>query len=228
MNERVVTAIVIVGIVIVVWIIGRILRAKLPERWGGLAGQLIPVIMLAVVAVGALILIDPDQAEQLSDSLFDAVPTVLFAVIILIVANALGRIVGEIIEMAVGGISATMAGRARLLASSVIFGIGVVIALQRVGVSTDIILVLVAALAFGTSLAAALGVGLGSVPLAKHVAAGRHVQRRYHPGDQVRVGDASGVVVEVGLSTTRIQVSEGRFIDIPNAEFLAGAVVVDS
>jgi small-conductance mechanosensitive channel len=109
-----------------------------------------------------------------------------------------------------------------------ILGIGLVIALRWVGVSTDIILVLVAALAFGTALAIALSVGLGAVPVARHAAAGRHVHRRYSPGDTIRVGDVEGVVVEVGLATTRIRVSGHRHIDVPNAEFLDGAVSVES
>jgi small-conductance mechanosensitive channel len=228
MNERLVSAIVVVAIIFVVWLAGLVLRRRLPERWSSMVGQLVPVIMLAVAAIGALIITDPDQAQQLSDSLFDAVPTVLFAVIILIVANALGRIVGEIIELALGSVSPTMAGRARLMASSVILGIGVVIALQRIGVSTDIILVLVASIAFGAALAVALGVGLGSVPLAKQVAAGRHVQHRYRAGDRVRLGDVAGVVIEIGLSTTRVRVDDDRVIDVPNADFLAGAVSVES
>ena len=226
MNDRIVTAATVAAIAIAVWLIGAVLRRRLPERWGRLVAQLVPVAVLAVAAVGALIVIDPGQAEQLSDSLFDAVPTVLFAVIILIVANAIGRIIGELIELALTGVSPAMAGRARLLTSSVIFGIGIVIALQRIGVSTDIILILVAALAFGVALAVALGIGLGSVPLAKQVAAGRHVQQRYRVGDEVRIGDVNGVVSEIGFATTRVRVGPERYVDVPNREFLVASVAV--
>ena len=86
---------------------------------------------------------------------------------------------------------------------------------------------LVAAMAFGGALALALGAGLGSVPLAKQVAAGRHVASRYNPGERVRVGDAEGPIAEIGLATTRIQVAEGRFVDVPNVEFIDRAIEVD-
>jgi small-conductance mechanosensitive channel len=228
LTERLVTAGVMVGVAIVIWIVGRWLQRKLPEQWGRLVGQLIPVLILAVLAIGALILIDPGQASQLSDDLFSAVPTVIVAVLIVIIARALGKISGQLIETGLHRISPALAGRARLFVSGLILGIGLVIALQWVGVSTDIILVLVAALAFGSALAVALSVGLGSVPVARHVAAGRHVNRRYAPGDTIRVGDVEGVVVEVGLSTTRIRVSDHREIDVPNADFLDGSVTVES
>jgi len=111
---------------------------------------------------------------------------------------------------------------------ALILGIGVIIALQQIGISTDIILVLVAAVAFGTALALALAAGLGSVPIARQVSAGRHVHRRYEPGDKVRIGDVEGSVTEIGLSTTRIQVSDHRSMDVPNAEFLGAAVTVET
>jgi small-conductance mechanosensitive channel len=43
----------------------------------------------------------------------------------------------------------------------------------------------------------------------------------------VRVGDAAGAISEIGLASTRIEVAEGRFVDIPNLDFIAGAVEVD-
>ena len=120
-----------------------------------------------------------------------------------------------------------LAGRARLGLSSLILGVGVIIALQQVGVSTDIILILVAAVAFGGALAVALGVGLGSVPLARQVAAGRHVANRYNTGSKCRVGDTKGPITEIGMASTRIQVGDSRFVDVPNLDFIASAIEVD-
>ncbi len=228
LTDRLITVATMLVVALVVWLIGKWLQRKVPEQWGRLIGQLIPVVILAIVAIGVLIVIDPAQASQLNEDLRYAVPTVLVAVIIIIISRALGSIGGQFAEAALRSVSPTMAGRARLLVSSLIFGIGVVIALQWVGVSTDIILILVAAMSFGVALAIALSVGLGAVPVARHVAAGRHVNHRYAPGDRIRVGDVEGVVVEVGLSTTRIRVSEQRDIDVPNADFLEGAVSVES
>ncbi len=224
LTSRIVTVAVAVGVAIVIWIVGRVLRSRLPERWRELVARLVPVLVLAVLVVGALVVIDPDQADRLLESVIDSVPKVMVALIVLIIARALGRIVGLFAEAALRSVSAVLAGRARLLASAVILGIGVVIAMQQIGISTDIILILVAALAFGTALTVALGAGIGAVPVARQIAAGRHVASRYTPGELVRIGDVEGRITEIGLATTRIEVEQSRFIDVPNLEFISGAV----
>lgn len=227
LQERLIVLAVVLGVMLAVWLIGRLISKKFSGRVAELVAQLMPVLLTAIAVIGLLVIIDPDQANRLSDSVISSVPEVMIAVIVIIVARALGRIVGLFAETALRPVSASLAGRARLLLSGMILGIGVIIALQQVGISTNIILILVAALAFGSALAMALGVGLGSVPLAKQVAAGRHVANRYNPGEKVRVGDAEGTITEIGLATTRIQVTDDRFVDVPNEEFIAHAIEVD-
>ncbi|MDJ0497746.1 MAG: mechanosensitive ion channel [Acidimicrobiia bacterium] len=227
LERRLIALAVVVAVMAIIWLVGRLVARRSGGQIAELVKQLIPVLMVAVAVIGVLVIIDPDQADQLSDSVIGSVPKVMIAVIVVIVARALGRIVGLFAETALRPISSGLAGRARLIISSVILGIGVIIALQQVGVSTDIILILVAAFAFGGALAMALGAGLGSVPLARQVAAGRHVTRRYRAGEKVRVGDAEGAITEIGLASTRIEVAEGRYVDVPNLEFIAGAIEVD-
>ena len=119
-----------------------------------------------------------------------------------------------------------LAARGRLVASSVITGIGLIIAMQQIGISTDIILVLVASIAFGTALTVALAVGLGSVPVAKNVAAGRHIAARYASGDRVRIGTIEGTLAEIGLVSSRVQTSDGAFVDVPNGAFIDESIEV--
>ncbi len=225
--SRLITAGAVIAVAVLVWVAGRFLKRKLPEQWGNLVGQLVPVLVTAVVVVGALVVIDPAQADQLLQSVIQSVPKVMIAVVVVIIARALGRIVGLFAEAGLRPVSAVLAGRARLLVSGLITGVGLVIAMQQLGVSADIILILVAALAFGTAVAAALGIGLGSVPLARQVAAGRHVAGRYSPGERVQVGDVTGTLVEIGLVSSRIEVADGRAVDVPNADFIEATIAVD-
>lgn len=227
LERRLIALAVVLGVIAVTWVIGRMASRHFEGRLSELIGQLVPVLMAAVAVIGLLVIVDPEQADTLSSSVIGSVPKVMIAVIVVIVARALGRIVGLFAETALRPVSAGLAGRARLILSSVILGVGVIIALQQVGISTDIILILVAAFAFGGALALALGAGLGSVPLARQVAAGRHVANRYSPGSRVRVGDAEGPIAEIGLASTRIKVGDGRYVDVPNLEFIAGAIEVD-
>jgi small-conductance mechanosensitive channel len=227
LRQRLVALAVVAVVMLVIWLIGRIAARRLGDRFRELIRQLVPVLLVAVGVIGSLVIVDPDQADRLSDSVIGSVPRIMIAVIVVIVARALGRIVGLLAETALRDVSPSLASRARLILSSVILAIGLIIALQQVGVSTDIILILVAALAFGTALALALAAGLGSVPLARQVAAGRHVLRRYEAGEKIRVGDAEGAITDIGLASTRIEVAQGRYVDVPNVEFIAAAIEVD-
>jgi hypothetical protein len=186
---RIVAAGVAVGIALLIWLVGKVLRGRVGERWRDLVDQLVPVLVFSALVVGALVVADPDQATDLSSSVIKSVPRVAIAIVVVVIAQALGRIAGLFAETALRRISPVLASRVRIVVSGMILGVGVVIALQQVGISADITLILVAALAFGSALTIALAVGLG-------------------------------------LSTTRVEVSEGRSVDVPNGEFIAGVVDV--
>ena len=226
MREALITAGVIAGIVVVLLVGGRIVARRVPEQLGDLVRQLIPVLAIGTVVVGLLVIIDPDQADSLLQSAVQSVPRVMIAVIVVMIARALGRILGLFSETALRRVSPVIAARSRLILSSAVLGIGVIIALQQLGISTDIILILIASLAFGTALGTALAFGIGSVPVARQVAAGRHVANRYQPGDRVAVGGAEGTIESIGLATTRLIVPGAPAADVPNEEFLRAAVMV--
>ena len=216
---------IIVGLALVWWV-WKIISSRFPDQLTDIVDQLFPVIAIAIVVVAILVAIDPAQADSLKAGVFSSIPKVLVAVIVVILARALGRIVGVLAETALGRASPTLAARARILLSSMILAIGVIIALQQLGISTAIILVLVSAVAFGSALAAALAVGLGAVPVARQVAAGRHVKDRHEEGQMVRVAGVEGRLASIGLATTRIEAMDGGFIEVPNDEFLKGNVSI--
>ena len=225
-REALITAGSVIVVLAAIWFGWKLARKKLPEKPAGLVDQVLPVLFLAVLVVTALVIVDPDQADLLLESTLRYLPRALVALIVVILARALGKIVGTLIEAALGRMSAVIAARARMAVSSVILGVGIIIALQQIGISTDIILLLVGALAGGAALAGGLAIGLGALPVARNVAAGRHVRDRYAEGQQVRVGEVEGRIVAIGMSTTRLEGMDGGFVEVPNEVFLAGPVTV--
>lgn len=224
-TEALTTLAVVIGALAVLWVVWRLVKRRLPERLADVVSQLIPVTVLIILLVTGLLILDPDQGDRLLESTLAYLPQAFVAVVVVIVARALGRIVGVITETALQRISPVVAARSKLAASSVILGVGIIIALQQLGISTDIVLLLVAGLVFGTALAIALLVGLGGLPLAKQVAAGRHVQERYEVGQVIRVLDHEGRITSIGLSTTRIEAMDGGVVDLPNRTLLEHPVI---
>ena len=219
-TEALTTIAGVFGALLVAYVVWRLVRRRLPDRAAELIGQLLPVIALVVLLVTGLIIIDPDQGDLLLESTLRYLPQAFVAIIVVILARALGKILGVITETALQRVSPVMAIRSRLAVSSVVLGVGVIIALQQLGISTDILLLLVAGMVFATALAGALLFGLGGLPIAKQVAAGRHVQERYEEGQVIRLDGTEGRIVSIGLSTTRIEAMDGGVVEIPNQHFL--------
>ncbi len=224
--EGLITVAAVAGALLLLWLVWRLVCKRVPETIAQLVDQLIPVLVVAGIVVAVLVVIDPDQAELLIDGVIRYIPVALVAIIVVTLARALGRILGLFVETALRPVSDVMAVRGRLITSSLILGVGLIIALQQLGVSTDIILILVAAFVFGTALAAALAVGLGAVPLARQVAAGRHVKERHSEGQLIRIGELEGRVERIGLATTRVEAMDGGSIEVPNDEFLGTNVEI--
>jgi small-conductance mechanosensitive channel len=221
-----ITAGSVIAVLVAVWAVWKVAGRRLPEKLRDMVDQVLPVLYIAVLVVTALVIIDPEQADLLLESTLRYLPQGLVALIVVILARAVGKIVGTLIEAALTRMSAAIAARARMAASSLILGVGVIIALQQIGISTDIILLLVGALAFGTALAGGLAIGLGSVPVARQVAAGRHIQNRYEEGMMVRIGIVEGRIVDIGMATTRLEAMDGGVVAIPNDQFLDGPVTI--
>ncbi len=220
------TAVSVAIIVIVVLVLGKVLTKRVGDQLGEMIKQLVPVIILATVVVGILVILDPDQADKLLDATVKFVPKALVAVLVIIIARSGGKIVGLFIEAGMRRISPVLASRVSLAISSVMLGIGVIIALDQLGVSTDIILLLVAALAFGAALAGGLAVGLGSLAISRQVAAGRYVQDRFEAGQLLSIDGVQGRLLSVGLSATHLEGEGGAIYEVPNERFLQGPVKI--
>lgn len=220
------TAIAVAVIIIATLIARRVLVKKAPEQLGELINQLAPVVILTAVVVGILVILDPDQTDKLLQATINFVPKALVAVLVIILTRSGGKIIGLFIETAMRRVSPILAKRVSLAVSSVLLGIGVIIALDQLGVSTDIILLLVAALAFGSALAGGLAVGLGSLAISRQVAAGRYVQDRFHPGQLLAIDGVQGRLLSVGLSATHLEGEGGSVFEVPNERFLQGPVEI--
>lgn len=225
-QEALITAGSVIAVLVVIWAVWKVAGKRLPEKLRDMIDQVLPVLYIAVLVVTALVIVDPTQADLLLESALRYLPQGLVALIVVILARALGKIVGTLIEAAFSRMSATIAARASMAASSLILGVGIIIALQQVGISTDIILLLIGALAFGGALAGGLAIGLGSVPVARQVAAGRHIQNQYETGQMVRIGTVEGRIADIGMAATRVEGMDGGIVAIPNDQFLDGPVTI--
>lgn len=186
------------------------------------------------VAIGVLAglgwwLVDsnPSTTDTLVVSLIRSIPSLLLAGLILILAVILGRALGTLTSRALRSWSAVLASRIGRMVRIATIAIGVIVALEEIGVSTELIIIVIAAVVSAVALATALAVGLGSVPLAKNVAAGRHVLNRFEVGQHLSSAGFAGEVVEIGLSSVSLSTPTGM-LEVPHLLLLEQAVEVST
>ena len=143
----------------------------------------------------------------------------LYAGIILVATWLLARAVSGLLRSAMSQGTPQVAANASRMAGALIWVVGSVVAVQEIGVSTDILLLVVglggvaALVAFRSALE-----NLG----AKYFS---DVYVPYKLGDSIRVGSYAGKVIEINPMTTVVLSEADELVAIPNQAFLKECVV---
>ncbi len=221
------TAVVVLALIVVVRFIlrrGRISRLLDDDSRRMLSRSLTSLIVLGGV-IAVLAANNPDIGDQLTQGVISYLPQAIAGSLILVAAIILGRILGVLVSQILREQAPVMAARIGKLLTVVIIIIGSVIAADQFGVTTNLILLIIGSALVAVALAAALAFGLGSQPVARQVAAGRHVDDRFNVGDFVEVGEIRGTIASIGLASTRV-VDDAQSWEVPNERFLDGPVRV--
>lgn len=229
MNDYVMAVLIAAGVfaagLIVQWVAvrrgGELIEARSRRSLTRFAG----VIALLAGLGWLLIRANPGTADSLVVSLLRSAPKLLLAAFIIVVSIVLGRLVGTVVARTLRSWSSVYASRIGRLVRLVIVSVGVIIALEQIGVSTELLIIVVAAVMLAASLSIALAAGLGSVPLAKNVAAGRHVATRFAVGQRVEGASFAGEIIEIGLSSVSLATEDGR-TEVPHLLLLEHPVQV--
>lgn len=223
----VVIAVVIVGI-LATRFIRRYARPLIGEDW---RKSVITFIGLAAILVGVgavAVAFNPETTDTLIVTMVTSIPSLLIAGLIVVAALVLGRIAGTLTGRALRSWSSVVASRADKAVRVTVVAFGAIIALDELGVSTQLLLILITAGAVAIALAAALAVGLGSVPLARQIAAGRHVSDRFAMGTTISGPGFRGKIVGFGASSVLVETEQGSRIEVPNELLLLNPVGIDA
>lgn len=147
-----------------------------------------------------------------------AVPLVYCAVIL-----ALTALVAYLTSLSIAGLmrrsNPQVTGAARRTGFAIVWLVGIVFAVQELGVSVTILLLVI--LLLGIAVIVALRQPLENYG-AKYFA---DVYSPFKLGDTIRVGERSGKVIEINAMTTVLLSEDDHLIALPNSLFLREAVV---
>jgi small conductance mechanosensitive channel len=157
---------------------------------------------------------------QTIDQALRSIPTILTAILILIVSLYVARLLGNLIRKALErrAISPSITHLLSQILSWTIITFGIITALQQF---------------FNvTAFLAGLGiigftVGFALQDIMKNFAAGviLVIQRPFKEGDTINVSGFDGTILVINLRTTEMKTLDGRIVILPNADVLSHAIV---
>lgn len=181
-----------------------------------------------LVGVVSLVVILSGRVEIIRQDLLLAtiafLPKLVVGVMTFIVAYVLSKLAGVLVEQGMRQRSPVLATRMRSFVATSIIVIGVLLALKQMGMETDVLMLVLAGVIGTATLAGGLALGLGSLPLARQIAAGRHVEDRFRVGQFIRVGGVNGRIAAVHMASVTLLADDGTTHEIPHTTFLDGAV----
>lgn len=115
------------------------------------------------------------------------------------------------------------AGQIVQIAVLAIFGI---LAAEEIGISTAVLLVVIAVLLAAVSGTFTLAFGLGSREVARALSAGRYLRHDYRIGQEIGFRDIRGRITRIHPTSTLLDAGEGQTIRIPNHLLIESVVTI--
>ena len=145
-------------------------------------------------------------------------PLAYFAIIIWVTWLA-ARLMGAVIRRVMMRSTPLVASLAQRLVWLLIWLVGAILAIQQLGINSDILLLIVGLLGAGMIVAAREGL--------ENVGA-KYFADLYIPfkvGDSIKVRDNAGTVIEVNSMSTILLTEDNRLVSIPNSVFIKEAII---
>lgn len=206
-------------------LVSRLLGRLLPEtprsasqQRSAARGAFSFVIVLAIAA--AISVLAPRLFTDIPSQLVAYLPNVVVAMVLLWLGAVLANLVEQVVMASLDRIGVTAAAAFGKIVYWIILGLAIILAADQLGVQTAALqrLLLVALIVAGA--ATALAVGSGGRALAGTVIAGRYIDERFSAGDRIAVGEYEGVIVDIGLASTAVDLGDGDTVEIPHAYLL--------
>jgi small-conductance mechanosensitive channel len=198
-------------------------RARLSPSLASLAGTAVRITVSVVVVFAALTLLG---LEPLSDSLNEAVlflPNLLTALVLLLAGVVLAGFVRERVDRLTYQMDFPVPlGQ---LAQGAILAIFAITALAQLGVSADLLFIVIAILLAAAAGTFALAFGLGGREVARALNAGRFVRGAFEVGQTISIGQIRGRIVAIDPEATVIGTDDG-LVRVPNNTLLESTVTI--
>lgn len=189
-------------------------RATLP---GMIAAFMFWLILVFFVAAALETLGLPVVTSSLSRFAY-YLPNVLAAVIIAFAGLVAGRLARSAVSAAAASAGLTYGPTVGLMGQGAVVLVAVELALEQLGVSGQLLVVLISVVVGATLTGAGLAFGLGARTAVSNIVASYYVAQVYRVGQTVRIGEVEGKIVHTTPTAVVVETREGRML-VPAKRF---------
>ena len=182
-----------------------------------LGGIVFWVVILAFVAAASQVLGLTIFSSWL-DALFNRLPLIVLAVLILVISIIVSHLVRDAVNSAAAAAGLEHRQLFGYVAQTVILSTAAIVALDLVGLDISFLLVLAATLLGAVAGGAALAFGLGSQQYVSNLLGVRSVQQRFREGDTIMIAGLQGRIVELNQRSITLETADG-LVSIPGRLF---------
>lgn len=158
------------------------------------------------------------------DRLIAYIPNLIGAALIALLGLLLARFLASLVASGAAAAGFANASHLGFLTQASVAGLVLVIAVEQLGVATDVLVAPLTALIAAGGLAAGLAFALGARPIVTHILAGHFLKQSLPRDAFVEVEGQRGVVERIGATDTLLRNGEQRW-SVPNGRLLEHVIL---
>lgn len=198
-------------------------RANVESEPSAIVARILFWILMLTFLLAAAETLGLQAVTTTIDRLILYLPNVIAAAFIVVVGLLLGRFAQRVVESGSEMAGLVRAERVGAVARGVVLLVAGVVAVEQLGLKTDILVRVITVLVATLGVTMGLAFALGSRAVVSHILAGHYLRRTLAPGQPIEVGGRKGVVEHVGAVSTVFRKGDKSWT-VPNNALLEDVV----
>lgn len=198
-------------------------RARVRLAFSKIVARLIFWLVFLVFLLSSIEALGLTAVTATLDRLIAFIPSVIGAALIAVGGLLLARFAAALVMSSAAAFGAMSTRRLGVLTQGLVGGLALVVALQQLGVATDLLLVPFAVALGAAGFSFGLAFALGARPVITHIFAGHFLKQSLPREAPVEIDGRRGFVERVGAVDTVLRDGEQRW-SVPNGQLLERTV----
>lgn len=199
-------------------------RAEIRMSFSQILARLVFWLLMLTFLLSSVETLGLEAVTETIDRLIAFIPSVIGAALIAVAGLLLARFAGTLVSSGAAAAGFESAPRLGFVAQALVAGLVLVIAVEQLGVATEVLVVPFSVLVGAAGVSAGLAFALGARPVITHILAGHFLKQSLPRDLAIEVEGRRGLVERIGATETLLRSGEQSF-SVPNAQLLERIVV---